>query len=108
MVGFKGMFYLFILFFKLLVRRSCLQACILFNQAAEFLSCDESDVFLWGKLDIHGEKIVKDVTLDVFKAFLTCIPSGNDVSNLACYLNIFLSFILLLCLMIFPLSLSLS
>lgn len=49
-------------------------------KAAEFLSCDESDVFLWGKLDIHGEKIVKDFTLDVLKLFLTCIPSGPEWS----------------------------
>ncbi|XP_052184122.1 endoribonuclease Dicer homolog 2-like isoform X2 [Diospyros lotus] len=46
-------------------------------KAAESLSCDETDIFSWGKLDVCAETIVKDFSLDVSKVFSTYIPSGQ-------------------------------
>ncbi|XP_022732896.1 endoribonuclease Dicer homolog 2-like isoform X2 [Durio zibethinus] len=47
-------------------------------KAAEYFSCYESDILLWGKLDVFAEKIVRNYSLDAFHAFETCIPSGPD------------------------------
>ncbi|KAL6958168.1 hypothetical protein U1Q18_022106 [Sarracenia purpurea var. burkii] len=45
-------------------------------KAAEFLSCEETDVFSWGKLDVCGETIVRNFSLDALKVFCTYMPSG--------------------------------
>ncbi|CAK9167068.1 unnamed protein product, partial [Ilex paraguariensis] len=45
-------------------------------KAAESLLCEEIDIFQWGKLDVCGEKIVRDFCCDVLGAFSTYIPSG--------------------------------
>ncbi|KAK3016706.1 hypothetical protein RJ639_005644, partial [Escallonia herrerae] len=44
-------------------------------KAAESLSCDEIDILSWGKLDVCGETIVRDFSLDAVKVFSTRIPS---------------------------------
>ncbi|KAK0593324.1 hypothetical protein LWI29_034760 [Acer saccharum] len=45
-------------------------------KAAESLSGYESDFFSWGQLDVFGEKIIKNFSLDATKLFATYIPSG--------------------------------
>ncbi|KAL7252377.1 hypothetical protein ACSBR1_007043 [Camellia fascicularis] len=45
-------------------------------KAAESLSCEENDIFSWGKLDVCGETVVRDFSLDAFKVFSNYIPSG--------------------------------
>ncbi|XVF44119.1 hypothetical protein PTKIN_Ptkin02bG0094800 [Pterospermum kingtungense] len=47
-------------------------------KAAEYLSSGQSDLLMWGKLDVFGEKIVRRYSLDAFHAFETCLPSGPD------------------------------
>ncbi|KAK3028008.1 LOW QUALITY PROTEIN: hypothetical protein RJ639_040007, partial [Escallonia herrerae] len=44
-------------------------------KAAESLSCDEIDILSWGILDVCGETIVRDFSLDAVKVFSTRIPS---------------------------------
>ncbi|KAK3028012.1 hypothetical protein RJ639_040011, partial [Escallonia herrerae] len=43
-------------------------------KAAESLSRDEIDILSWGKLDVCGETIVKDFSLDAVKVFSARIP----------------------------------
>ncbi|MBA0823434.1 hypothetical protein Goarm_020166, partial [Gossypium armourianum] len=47
-------------------------------KAAEYLSCYESELLMWGKLDVFGEKIVRSYTVDAFCAIGTCIPCDPD------------------------------
>ncbi|KAG6645299.1 endoribonuclease Dicer homolog 2-like isoform X1 [Carya illinoinensis] len=53
-------------------------------KAAQFFSCyntdfcDETDSISWDKLDVFGETIVKDFSLDAFHTFSSYIPSGPD------------------------------
>ncbi|XP_059665629.1 endoribonuclease Dicer homolog 2 isoform X2 [Cornus florida] len=49
-------------------------------KAAESLSCEETDTFLWGKLDVCGETTVRDFVLDVSKFLSCCLPSGPEWS----------------------------
>ncbi|KAL2526233.1 Endoribonuclease Dicer2 [Abeliophyllum distichum] len=50
-------------------------------KAAETLSCEETNVFSWVKLDVSGEKVVKDFSLDALKLFYDFVPSGAQGSN---------------------------
>ncbi|KAA8537034.1 hypothetical protein F0562_029512 [Nyssa sinensis] len=47
-------------------------------KAAESLSREGMDIYLWGKLDVCGETIVRDYSLDSFRVFSRFIPSGPD------------------------------
>ncbi|XP_050208112.1 endoribonuclease Dicer homolog 2 isoform X2 [Mercurialis annua] len=48
------------------------------HKAAQVLSCHESNFFSWNKLDISGETIVKDFSLEASRAFDNCIRSGPN------------------------------
>nr|GMD70111.1 endoribonuclease Dicer homolog 2-like [Ipomoea batatas] len=52
-------------------------------EAAESLSCDDKDSFLWGKLDLRAETISRGFSLDAAKIFSDHMPSGAqwDISN---------------------------
>lgn len=52
------------------------------NQAAEFLSQEETDFFPWGELDVCAQTIVRDFSADASKVFKACLPSGITVSNI--------------------------
>lgn len=43
-------------------------------KAAESLSCDETDLFVWGRLDDCVETIIRDYSADVLKIFSNHIP----------------------------------
>ncbi|KAK9292106.1 hypothetical protein L1049_020064 [Liquidambar formosana] len=45
-------------------------------KAAESIACGETDIFIWGNLDLFGEKIIKDFSNDAAKIFSAYIPSG--------------------------------
>ncbi|KAL3520480.1 hypothetical protein ACH5RR_018629 [Cinchona calisaya] len=47
-------------------------------KAAESLSCVKTDILLWGRLDAHGETIIKNFSLDASKIFFEWIPSGPE------------------------------
>ncbi|XP_052186204.1 endoribonuclease Dicer homolog 2-like isoform X2 [Diospyros lotus] len=49
-------------------------------KATESLSCYGTHICLLEKLDVHGESIVRDFSLDVFKVFSAYIPSGQGWS----------------------------
>ncbi|GKV45609.1 hypothetical protein SLEP1_g52673 [Rubroshorea leprosula] len=47
-------------------------------KAAQYLSSNESDSLLWGKLDVVGDKIVKRFSWDASQALAAHIPSGPE------------------------------
>lgn len=63
------------------------------NQAAEFLSQQETDFFSWGELDVCAQTIVRDFSSDASKVFSACLPSGITVSNIH-FLHVFDFFML--------------
>ncbi|XP_022864537.1 endoribonuclease Dicer homolog 2 isoform X3 [Olea europaea var. sylvestris] len=51
-------------------------------QAAETLSCEVNNVFPWLKLDVSGDEVVRDFSLDALKVFYAFVPLGPQGSNL--------------------------
>ncbi|KAL3652076.1 hypothetical protein CASFOL_001757 [Castilleja foliolosa] len=49
-------------------------------KAAEFYPVEEEDIFLWGKMDLSCERIVKAFSSDAFKIFYVSVPSGPQWS----------------------------
>lgn len=45
-------------------------------KAAEILSCEETDIFSWGELDVRGETTIKEFNSDVLKELSAHKPSG--------------------------------
>ncbi|KAK6144956.1 hypothetical protein DH2020_021776 [Rehmannia glutinosa] len=49
-------------------------------KAAEVHSVEEEDVFVWGKMDVSGERVVRAFSLDAVKIFSASMPCGPQWS----------------------------
>ena len=49
------------------------------KQAAWSFSHNETDFFTWEKLDVMGERIVRNFSLEAYKAFACFLPSGMSI-----------------------------
>uniref|UniRef100_A0A803KMM7 Uncharacterized protein n=1 Tax=Chenopodium quinoa TaxID=63459 RepID=A0A803KMM7_CHEQI len=53
-------------------------------KATEIVSCDETDIFSWGKLDVRGETTIKAFNSDVLNMLAPHNPSGKSLRDLRC------------------------